>query len=99
MTTEAHGFDLMDIVKVLTVDKVDRSLYPFAKPLCCFLVKTLDKSFLFEAKSASERERIVRSLKLLVSRMGSQLLVGDQSFFTEFFTNSFDGPGEEPELF
>lgn len=99
MTTEAHGFDLMDVVKVLGVDQVDRATYPFAKSSCCFLVRTLDKSLLFEAKSASERERVVRSLKLLVSRLGSQLLAGDQRFFAEFFTSTFGGPGEAPELF
>ena len=99
LTTKAHGFDLVDVARVLAVDSVDRVHYPFAKPSSCFLVKTLDKSILFEAKSASERERIVRLLKLVVARLGSKLIVGDQSFFSEFFYSMHDGPGEAPEFF
>ena len=94
-TTGAVSFDLVDVARVLAVDTVDRKLYPFAKPASCFLLKTIDKSFLFETKSAPERERIVRLLKLVVARLGSKLIVGDQSFFEEFFITG-DGPGEAP---
>lgn len=97
-TTGAVSFDLVDVSRVLSVGTIERKYYPFAKPSSCFLIKTLDKSFLFEAKSADERERVVRLLKLVVARLGSKLIVGDQSFFEEFFVTMPDGPGEAPDF-
>ena len=100
MTVPKSGiasFDLIDVSRILAVDRVDRKQYPFAKALNCFLIKTMDETLLFETKSKSERERIVRTFKLLVARLGSKLIVGDQSFFDEYFISSTEsGPGEVP---
>lgn len=100
-TKNVASFDLIDVARVLAVDSVDRKKHPFAKPSSCFLVKTLDKSILFETKSAAERERLVRMMKLVVARLGSKLIVGDQSFFEEYFFMGLpeSGPGEAPALF
>lgn len=91
------GFDLIDVSRILSVDKVDREQNPFAKASHCFLIKTMDESLLFETKSKSDKERVVRLFKLLVARLGSQLIVGDQSFFDEYFVSSSDiGAGDAP---
>jgi len=99
--TQSLSFDIIDIARVLAVDNVDRKQFPFARPSSCFLVKTLDRSYLFEAESGPERERLCRLLKLLVARLGSKLIVGDETFFEEFFIANMpaDGPGEAPEFF
>ena len=95
--SDVSNFCLVDVARVLAVETVDRKLYPFAKPPSCFLVKTLERTFLFETKSAAERQRFVRLMKLCVARLGSKLIVGDQSFFEEYFvTNMEHGPGDAP---
>jgi len=39
-------------------------------------------------------------MKLCVARLGSKLIVGDPSFFDEYFVTCADvGPGEAPEFF
>ena len=95
---QVSGFDLVDVCRVLNVETLSRDLYPFAKPASCFLVKTLDAAYLFEAKTKAERERLVRWLKVTVSRLASKLIVGDESIFEEFWSSGIpEGrPGEAP---
>jgi hypothetical protein len=93
------GIELLDITRILKVEKIDRRRYPFAKPMHCFVIKTLlDEDLFFEAKSVLERNRLVYSLKMIVARFGAKVIVADESLFDEFFANQGGGvPGEAPE--
>jgi hypothetical protein len=93
------GIELLDITRILKVEKIDRRRYPFAKPMHCFIIKTLlDQDFFFEAKSVLDRNRLVYSFKMIVARFGAKVIVADESLFDEFFANTGGGvPGEAPE--
>ena len=93
------GIDLLDITRILKVEKIDRGRYPFAKPMHCFIIKTLlDQDLFFEAKSVLDRNRLVYSFKMIVARFGAKVIVADESLFDEFFANKGGGvPGEAPE--
>jgi hypothetical protein len=81
-----HSLDLLDIVRIVDVDGVDRTRHPFLKCPHAFRIRTVqDQSLVFEARSAMEQVRIVRSLKLLVARLGSKLVVHDETVLDEFF--------------
>lgn len=78
---------------------VDRDIFPFCKTNHAFYIKTLDQSLLFEANSKCERDRIVRTLRLVVARLGSLLLTNNDRLADEyfaFFDQGYLGPGEEP---
>jgi hypothetical protein len=93
------GIDLLDITRILKVEKIDRRRYPFAKPMHCFVIKTIqDEDLFFEAKSVLDRNRLVYSFKMIVARFGAKVIVADESLFREFFANQDGGvPGEAPE--
>ena len=92
------SIDLLDFTRILKVDRIDRTRYPFAKPKHCFVIKTIDEEdFFFEAKSVMERNRIVYSLKLVVARYGAKILASDESLFRDFFTCKETAPGEPPD--
>ena len=92
------SINLMDISRVLSAsnETVDRLQFPFCKPKHAFFIKTLDQSILFEANSAAERDRIVKSLRLVVARLGSLLLTNNDRLADEYFAFIDLGPGEEP---
>jgi hypothetical protein len=93
------GIDLLDITRILKVEKIDRRRYPFAKPMHCFIIKTQkDEDLFFEAKSVLDRNRLVYSFKMIVARFGAKVIVADDSLFDEFFANQGGGvPGDAPE--
>ncbi len=79
---------LLSICRILEVkDFLDRTMYPFAKKTCSFLIKTCeDIEFLFETQSEKERDEIVYLWKLVVARLASQAVVGDgDKMVGEFF--------------
>ena len=79
--------ELLDIVRVLKPDFIDRKKYPFAKQSNCFTIHTsANELFLFECTSEKERDRFVHGLKLIVARLASQIIAGDEKVFDEFFT-------------
>ena len=90
-----QAIELLDICRILALDKSPG----LAKANTCFQITTIqDDTYIFEASSPSERDRIVSSLKLTVARFGAKLLVGDSSLFSEFFVSEgADVPGEAPE--
>jgi hypothetical protein len=92
-----ESVELLDISRVLEVNRIDRKLYPLAKRNNCFLLETLDRKIMFEASCESERDRIVHNMKLMVARFGSKVIVRDQDVLDEFFA-SFEkaAPGEAP---
>lgn len=93
------AIDLLDVTRILKVEKIDRRRYPFAKPMHCFIIKTFqDEDLFFEAKSVLDRNRLVYSFKMIVARFGAKVIVADESLFDEFFVNQGgDVPGEAPE--
>lgn len=94
---EIHSVPILDIHRILEVEKVDRLAHPFARTSNSFLIKTLDRTLMLEAPSQTERDRIVQSLKLLVARLGSMLLIKDDQLIEEFFAGMETcGPGEQP---
>lgn len=96
-TPSLESLELLDISRVLEVNRIDRKLYPFAKRKCCFLVESLDRKMMFEASSEAERDRIVEGLKLAVARFASKVIVQDHQVLDEFFTSYLSiVPGEAP---
>lgn len=95
------SINLMDIARILpaTSEAMDRKRFPFCKAKHAFFVKTLDQCLLFEANSSGERDRIVKSLRLVVARLGSLLLTNNERLADEFFAFVDQGhlvPGEAP---
>jgi hypothetical protein len=86
----AHSIELLDITRILKVGRIDRQRHFFAKPMHCFVIRTIDDDdeLFFEAKSFAERNRLVYSLKLLVARFGAKIIVADESLFDEFFSTT-----------
>jgi len=81
-----HSVDLLDISRILTVNKVDRTMYPLAQRRSSFIIETFDRKMLFEASSQKSRDRIVHGLKIMVARLGSKIIVNDDTVFDDFFT-------------
>jgi len=97
---DTDSIQLLDIHRILEAEKIDRMVHPFAKKRNTFLIKTLDRTVMFEC-SSGERYRIVESLKMAVARLGTLLLLRDDELIDEFFAGGesehHQGPGEEPE--
>lgn len=93
------GIELLDISRIWKLHKVDRTVYPLAKPRHCFVVKTIDKEeYCFEAKSTMELNRVVYSLKLVIARFGAKVLMADHSVYDEFFASTKAEPlPDEPK--
>jgi hypothetical protein len=96
-----NSINLMDISRILpaTNETVDRTQFPFCKPKHAFFVRTLDQSLLLQTNSATERDRIVKSMRLVVARLGSLLLTNNGRLADEYFAFADQGrlgPGEEP---
>ena len=91
-----HFIELLHICRVLPVNDVDRSRYPYARRNRCFLVGDLTDAELFEACSTKERDRIVQGLKLTVARLGAMTFFNSESVFDSFFTPYGSVPGEAP---
>jgi len=96
-TPSLESLELLDISRILEVNRINRKLYPFAKRKSCFLIESLDRKMMFEASSESERDRIVNGLKLLVARFASKIIVQDRDVLDEFFTSYLSAvPGDAP---
>mmetsp|Transcript_8520 Transcript_8520/g.13324 ORF Transcript_8520/g.13324 Transcript_8520/m.13324 type:complete len:479 (+) Transcript_8520:257-1693(+) len=91
-----HSIDLLDISRILEVNKVNRKKYPFAQRKKCFLIQGLENKMLFEASHEKERDRICQDFKLVVARLGSKVIMEDTEMFTEFFIVDGSVPGEAP---
>jgi len=96
--SEPQNLDLLDICRVFAVEKIDRVLHPFADARKSFFVETQSESFVFEALTAEERNRIVYGLKLVIARLASMLMLRDARAAEEFFGAVVPTiPGEAPE--
>jgi len=84
--TTSAGIDILDISRVRSLSDAERRQYPLAKKSRSFTIITSDKmTYIFEAKNTQEKARIVLSLKLLVARLASLIIVGDEKLFEDFF--------------
>lgn len=91
--SEVSSVDILDIDRILPVEKLNRSKHPFAKTRNSFLMRTIHgETLMFEASSASERDRLVHSIKLMVARLGSMLVVQDDTVLEEFFIGVAPSP-------
>mmetsp|Transcript_24167 Transcript_24167/g.37262 ORF Transcript_24167/g.37262 Transcript_24167/m.37262 type:complete len:785 (+) Transcript_24167:429-2783(+) len=92
--------ELLDILRVLEVNEIDRKKYPFAKKCSSLMIETLTQTLFFEAESAVARDKLVVGLKLVIARLGSKIVTGDESVFDEFFSpfGNVD-PGRPPSMF
>lgn len=86
------SLDILSIVRVLIPPELDRSTFPFAKLDHTFIIKTNKGSDVFEAHSTKERDWFVHGLKLVIARLASMVIVGDDQMFLEFFTSSSHSP-------
>jgi hypothetical protein len=91
--SEVSSVDILDIDRILPAEKLNRSRHPFAKIRNTFLMRTIHgETLMFEASSASERDRLVHSIKLMVARLGSMLVVQDDNVLEEFFIGVAPSP-------
>jgi len=88
-TSTFHAVDLLDISKIIAVDSsLGREGFPFANRSSSFILEAFGGSIqmVFEARDELEREDIINGLKLVVSRLGSKIIIGDSTVLDEFFT-------------
>ena len=86
-THTPESVELLNIVRVLKPNTIDRDQHPFAKQRNSFTLQSnTNDIYLFEAFSEKERDRFVQGLKLVVARLASKIIVGDEDVFDEFFT-------------
>lgn len=98
-TEAVRSLELLDISRILKVDRVDRNLYPFAKPNKCLLIRNIDgDEFCFEAKSTEERDIIAFSLKLVIARFGAMVIATNHKVYDEFFVTDHCVPGKPPRV-
>lgn len=94
-TTPLCSLLLLDIHRIVPLEKVDlryarqTSLTAIIAKRChCFVVQTHNRTLIFEVVSNFERDHTIFSLKLLVARLGSALVMDDNDILMqEFFAH------------
>ena len=87
-----YSLDILAIVRVLIPSEVDRSVFPYAKLEQTFSIHSKKETHVFEAQSSVEREWFVQGLKLVIARLASMIIVGDDQMFLEFFSPWTNSP-------
>ncbi|KAL7558197.1 hypothetical protein ACA910_009420 [Epithemia clementina (nom. ined.)] len=82
-----HYIRLLNLCRVLTQD-IDRKRYPLVRSSCCVLIRTSDgQEHLFETKTRSERNELVRRWKLTTARFATLAVLEDlETICKEFFS-------------
>jgi hypothetical protein len=90
-------FDLLEVCRICPTGAIDRKCHPFASASKSFYIETGTDTFLMEAQSSEERDRIVYGLKLVIARLASLLMLRDMRAADEFFGAMISTvPGEAP---
>jgi len=96
---EVFRTDILDITRILEVNRVDRRFYPFAQRRKSLLIQCMDDKMLFQAATVADRDAMVHGMKMVVARLGSLIIVQDEALFEEFFAfDGSNGPGDLPQL-
>lgn len=84
---EPESLELLSIIRVQKLSKSDRKLYPFARlnNACC-VTTTDQKRYVFEAESSKQRDWVMDSIKLVVARLASIIIVRDEDMLIDFFS-------------
>lgn len=80
--------DLLNIVKIVAPTTIDRETYPFVKYDCAFVILTnIGQEILFEVATKDERDKLLFVFKLMIARLASKIIVGDEGVFDDFFAS------------
>jgi hypothetical protein len=84
---EPESLELLSIIRVKKLSLADRKLYPFARlnSACC-ITATDHKQYVFEADSTERRDWLMDSIKLVVARLASIIIVRDEEMLVDFFS-------------
>mmetsp|Transcript_30993 Transcript_30993/g.45977 ORF Transcript_30993/g.45977 Transcript_30993/m.45977 type:complete len:801 (-) Transcript_30993:234-2636(-) len=94
------SIELLSMVRILKPTQLNRKHFPFAKVDHSFSILANNKDlYLFEAQSSQERDWIVHGLKLVVARLASMIIVGDEQMFVEFFSPWAHSPVLDDDAF
>mmetsp|Transcript_7280 Transcript_7280/g.10875 ORF Transcript_7280/g.10875 Transcript_7280/m.10875 type:complete len:529 (-) Transcript_7280:208-1794(-) len=94
-----NSIDLLDISRVIEVEEIDRSKFPFAMKSRSFIIEANNTSFLFELSDEKEKSNMVFGLKLLVSHFGAGVVARNDQIFEQFFNPvGAQVPGESPSV-
>ena len=84
---EPDHLELLSIIRVTKLSESDRKLYPFARLNSAICITTTDKKqYIFEADSTEQRDWLMDSIKLVVARLASIIIVRDEEMLVEFFS-------------
>lgn len=86
-----QGIDLLDVQRILHMNRVDRKKFSLAKPSRTFLIKSIPGDYCLESRSTTERDAFVNHIKLAVARFGS-LLVANDNRVEDFFVPQHSDP-------
>ena len=97
--TPTESMDLLDICRILPLQAMDRTQYPFARTDRLVQLHSVKGAVVtLEARSATDRDRWMTFSKLSVSVFAAQLLTNDPMALALFFLDSEQPIQEEPEL-
>ncbi|CAJ1935989.1 unnamed protein product [Cylindrotheca closterium] len=86
---DSNWVELLSIIRVITPNKLNRKLYPFARTdrtLCIVANDNRNPYLVFEAESQEQRDWLVTALKMTVARLASIIIIKDESMLLEFFS-------------
>lgn len=87
--SDSNWVELLSIIRVITPQKLNRKLYPFARTdrtLCIVANDDRNPYLVFEAENREQRDWLVTALKMTVARLASIIIVKDESMLLEFFS-------------
>lgn len=95
-TSKLTKIDLLDVCRIRNLTSRSQATI-LADPRTSFMIETQKDSFVMEAPSEKDREKIVYGLKLTIARLASLLMVRDMRAVEEYFTSVNNMvPGQAP---